>query len=139
MHPKNKIFDIIILTDNRYVSPTKIDIYMQNVLDEDNYVKNALENLGLTVDRLAWDDKNFDWNTTKFILFRTTWDYFDRFDEFSQWLDKVSHQTKLINSENIIRWNIDKHYLLDLMQKGVEPPETSNPEKGNVQLRFSGS
>lgn len=132
MHPKNKIFDIIILTDNRYVSPTKIDIYMQNVLDEDNYVKNALENLGLTVGRLAWDDKNFDWNTTKFILFRTTWDYFDRFAEFTQWLDKVSHQTKLLNSENIIRWNIDKHYLLDLKQKGIHIIPTVYIEQNTI-------
>ena len=109
-----KTFDIIILTDNRYANPLKIDVYTKNVLDEDNYVKNALEKLDLKVGRLAWDDKDFDWSTTKYILFRTTWDYFDRFDKFSDWLDQVSQNTKLLNSEKIIRWNIDKHYLQDI-------------------------
>jgi len=127
----NKQFDIIILTDARYVDSKKIDAYTQNVLDEDNYVKNALENLGLKVDRLAWDDAHFNWNNTKFILFRSTWDYFDRFDEFSNWLDQVSQKTKLLNSEKIIRWNMDKHYLIDLEKKGIHTIPTYFIEKGS--------
>ncbi len=128
----NKIIDVVILTDHRYVNPTKIDTYIQNVLDEDNYVKNALEKLELKVERLSWDDENFDWSTTKFILFRTTWDYFDRFEEFSIWLNKVSQVTQLLNSERIIRWNIDKHYLQDLRQKGTHIIPTAFIEKGGI-------
>ncbi len=126
-----KPFDIIILTDNRYANPLKIDVYTQNVLDEDNYVKNALEEIGLVVGRLSWDDKNFDWCKTKYILFRTTWDYFDRFDEFSDWLDQVSQNTKLLNSEKIIRWNIDKHYLQDIKSKGTHIIPTVYIEKNS--------
>ena len=114
-----KIYDVVILTDNRYTNPQHIDDYIQNVLDEDGIVKTALEKLGLRVLRLSWDDPNFDWSTTKSVLFRSTWDYFDRFTEFSQWLNRVSQQTKLLNSEAIIRWNLDKHYLIDLAKKGV--------------------
>ncbi len=40
------LYDITILTDHRYVSPTKIDWYIQNVLDEDQLVKSALEKKG---------------------------------------------------------------------------------------------
>lgn len=115
----NKQIDIIILTDTHYVTPIKIDTYTQNVLDEDNYVKHALENLGLKVKRLAWDNLSFNWESTKSVLFRSTWDYFDRFEEFSTWLNKVSTKTTLLNSEKIIRWNMDKHYLLDLQKKGI--------------------
>lgn len=114
-----KQYDVIILTDNRYVNPTKTDIYIQNILDEDNLVKTALEKLGLKVNRLSWDDKTFNWASTKYILFRSTWDYFDRFQEFSNWLNRVSKLTQLLNSEAIIRWNINKHYLLDLHKNGV--------------------
>ena len=114
-----KVYDVVILTECRYINPKKIDIYIRNVLDEDDYVKVALEKLGLKVGRISWDDATFDWSTTKYILFRTTWDYFDRYPEFSTWLNKVSKQTKLLNSEKIIRWNIDKHYLLDLQKNGV--------------------
>lgn len=127
------MYDVIILTDNRYVNPKEVDIYIQNVLDEDNFVKNALENLGLKVGRLSWDDTNFDWCSTKYIIFRSTWDYFDRYSEFSVWLNKVSKQTKLLNSEAIIRWNIDKHYLLDLQKNGVHICESYFVEKGETK------
>jgi len=82
--------------------------------------------------RKSWDDSNFDWSTTRFAIFRTTWDYFDRFEEFSRWLNKVSQQTILLNSENLIRWNIDKHYLLDLKHKGVPICESYFIEKGDT-------
>ncbi len=119
-----KIYDVVILTDKKHANPIKIDEYTQNVLTEDNYVKSALEKLNLKVGRFSWDDPSFDWSTTKYILFRTTWDYFDRYSEFSAWLNKVSKQTILLNSEAIIRWNIDKHYLLDLQKNGVHVCES---------------
>jgi hypothetical protein len=45
---------------------------------------------GLHVTRKAWDDPDFDWQQTRSLLFRTTWDYFDRYAEFSPWLRKVA-------------------------------------------------
>ncbi|WP_375239973.1 RimK family alpha-L-glutamate ligase, partial [Aurantibacter sp.] len=39
--------------------------------------------------------------------------------------------TQLLNSEAIIRWNIDKHYLKDLQAKNVTIAETFFIEKGN--------
>jgi glutathione synthase/RimK-type ligase-like ATP-grasp enzyme len=117
-------YDIVILTDSKHVNPSVIDDYTKNVIVEDALVQNALGKLGLRVARLSWDDKNFDWSTTKTILFRTTWDYFYRFEEFSKWLTQVSKLTMLLNSEAIIRWNIDKHYLLDLKQNGVHIAES---------------
>ncbi len=37
----------------------------------------------------------------------------------------------MLNSEEIIRWNIDKHYLQDLQQNGVHICESYFVEKGN--------
>lgn len=128
-----KTYDIIILTDRRYINPNDTDVYTENVLKEDNLVKKALEKLNLKVGRLSWDDASFDWSLTKHILFRTTWDYFDRYSEFSDWLNKVSKQTKLLNSEAIIRWNIDKHYLLDLQKNGINICESHFIEKGETK------
>ncbi|SDS21935.1 hypothetical protein SAMN04515667_1680 [Formosa sp. Hel1_31_208] len=125
-----KDFDVVILTDSRYLNDSKTDEYKHNVYYEDRIVYHALEQVGLKTLRLAWDDMFFDWSTTKSVLFRTTWDYFDRFDEFSQWLENVSKQTTLLNSEAIIRWNIDKHYLQDLQQKGVRIAESHFIEQG---------
>lgn len=116
--------DITILTDRRYVEPKKITPYIQNVLDEDDALFRALENEGLKVYRTNWDNLDFDWSSTKFVIFRTTWDYFNRFEEFSMWLEKVSLLTRLINPKELIYWNIDKHYLQDLSRKGITIPQT---------------
>jgi len=122
--------DITLLTDARYVNPVNPDWYKQNILDDDNLVRAALEKRGLTVARTNWDNPEYDWTQTRFAIFRTTWDYFDRFQEFSQWLDRVNTQTQLINPLSLVRWNIDKHYLRDLEQHGIRIPPTVFIEPG---------
>ena len=117
-------FDIVVLTDHRYVAPKTRTPYIENVLQEDHLVLEAMEKQGLKVVRKAWDDPDFDWSTTQYALFRTTWDYFDRYPEFSEWLEKTSKRTRFINSKELIYWNIDKHYLQDLSKAGVTIPKT---------------
>ncbi len=126
-----KKYDCIVLTDHRYVNDSKTNEYTNNVYKEDDYLVKALQKTGLKTSRLSWDNTNFDWSTTKSIIFRSTWDYFDRFDAFSKWLKHVSKITVLINPEAIIRWNIDKHYLLDLKNNGVPIAETYFIEKSS--------
>ncbi len=126
-----KKYDVIILTDSRFIDPKEIDDNIRTVLLEDNFAKEALERKGLKVARINWDDPTFDWTETRFAIFKTTWDYFDRFDEFSKWLDDTSKKTKFINPIETILWNIDKHYLLDLKSKGVNIPETLFIESGD--------
>ena len=123
-------YDITILTDRRYLNPSDRSEYIQNVLTEDNLLQEALETKGLKVFRTNWDNPNFDWSTTRYVIFRTTWDYFDRFDEFSSWLTSVSAQTQLINQKELIYWNVDKHYLADLSKKGINIPSTLFIEQG---------
>ena len=43
------LFDIVILTDNRYVNPTTTSWYIDQVLLEDQLLQTALENKGLKV------------------------------------------------------------------------------------------
>ncbi|MFK7783685.1 MAG: RimK family alpha-L-glutamate ligase [Crocinitomicaceae bacterium] len=124
-------FDITILTDHRYLATHYENEYSQNVFDEDNLLKEALERLGYNVHRTNWDDKQFDWSTTNYIFFRTTWDYFDRYEEFAPWLEEVCTKTKLINPKDLIYWSLDKHYLRDLDQAGVHIPNTLFIEKGD--------
>ena len=117
-------FDFTILTDKRYVAPRTPNGYVQNILTEDQLVKEALEKEGYKVHRTNWDDRNFDWNNTTHAIFRTTWDYFDRFDEFQTWLHTVNTKTRLVNDYELIKWNLDKHYLLNLQNRGITIPPT---------------
>ena len=128
MHEKNKL-DIVILTDNRYVNPKQKDWYIDQVLQEDKILQKALEKKGLKVCKKDWADTKFDWNTTKFAIFRTTWDYFDRFNEFINWINKTKKKTTFINPIETIIWNIDKHYLKDLSENGLNINPTLFIEK----------
>jgi glutathione synthase/RimK-type ligase-like ATP-grasp enzyme len=123
--------DITILTDSRYVAPAKTDPYIQNILKEEELVRRALEERGLVVDRINWDHPGYDWNNTRYILFRSTWDYFERFPEFRTWLEKVRHATAMINPYSLISWNLDKHYLGDLQEHGIPVPPTRFIERGD--------
>ena len=124
-------FDIVILTDHRYVAPKQTDDYILNILNEEKLLLDAFEKRGLKAIRKDWADPDFDWAKTRAIIFRSTWDYFHRFDEFSPWLDAVSTQTLLLNSSSLIRWNMDKHYLADLNDLGVNIPPTLFVEPGD--------
>ena len=96
------MYDVIILTDHRYVNPKKTDWYIDQVLLEDKLVQTALENKGLKITKKDWSDPNFDWTTTKYAIFRTTWYYFEKFDKFFRWLEETKHKTTFINSTEII-------------------------------------
>ena len=114
-----KEFDVVLLTDSRYVNPSKIDPYIQNVLKEDGLVMEGLEKLNLKTIKKDWNDTNFNWSSTKSAIFRSTWDYFDQFSNFRNWLELVKEQCYLINPYEQINWNLDKHYLLDLQKKDL--------------------
>ena len=126
-------FDITLLTDRRYDTPENPDWYAQQILDDDILLRNALEAKGLRVARTYWDNPDFDWAQTRCAIFRTTWDYFNRYAEFMSWLDRAGKQTRLINPIELILWNVDKHYLHDLSEKGVRIPPTRFIETGDTR------
>lgn len=115
-----KPIDVAILTESRYLDPKEQNEYNTNVLWEDGLLRQALEKLELNVVRIDWADPDFDWNSTRCAVFRTTWDYFHRFKEFEAWLDKVEDQTMFLNSIKQVRWNMSKWYLNDLEEKGIK-------------------
>lgn len=78
----------------------------------------ALEKRQLDFDIVAWDGE-IDWSQYAACLIRTTWDYQERFAEFTDWISKVSKQTKLLNSKNILLWNSHKKYLKNLEDAGI--------------------
>lgn len=114
-----KTYDITLLTESRYISPITPNEYVRNLLKEDRLVQEALEERGLKVCRKDWADKQFEWSTTRAVLFRTNWDYFDRILEFNEWLKSASLKTNFINSIELVKWNSDKRYLTDLAKNDI--------------------
>jgi glutathione synthase/RimK-type ligase-like ATP-grasp enzyme len=132
-----RTFDVVILTESRYLNPEKVNNYIQNILTEEGLLIKALEKHGLSVIRKDWADPDFDWSSTKCALFRTTWDYFDRFEEFKFWLNQVDEKTQCINPISQIKWNMDKHYLKDLKDKGIRIVETEYIHRGDKRALHS--
>ena len=126
-----KKYDVVVLTDSRYVNPLKTNTYISNVLREDELVINALKEKNLSVVKKDWNDSIFDWETTRSILFRSTWDYFDKFELFKKWFSKTKKKCLMINSTETIEWNIDKHYLLDLQEHQIPIPNSEFIKRGS--------
>ena len=128
--------DITLLTCRAYYKPDNITPYIQNILLEQELLKSAFEAQGLKVDITYWDNPSYEWQQTKSVLFRTVWDYFERFDEFWDWLEQVKTKTRLINSYELIKWNIDKHYLRDLKNNGIQVVPTYFADRvNNISLQ----
>jgi glutathione synthase/RimK-type ligase-like ATP-grasp enzyme len=127
------MLDCVVLTDARYIDPPEITPYINNVLTEDAAVVAALRDQGLAVTRLAWDDPDMDWRQTRSVLFRTTWDYFDRWPAFSEWLGRARSQTRLINPDALITWNLDKRYLIALAGRGIPVTPTRYVPRGDAK------
>ena len=113
-----------VLTEARYAlnpseTPSSLPPYVQNVLNEDTALVEALRACGLEADRKVWSDPSVDWGAADALVFRTTWDYFDRWEAFQGWLHDVEKVTTLINPAACLHWNLDKHYLLNLENAGV--------------------
>ncbi|MCF6132387.1 ATP-grasp domain-containing protein [Flavobacterium wongokense] len=68
-----------------------------------------------------WDDKTIDWNEFDYLVFRNTWDYFEKEVRFNAWLDYIQQSgIKTLNAIEIIQRNKHKFYLRDLEQQGIK-------------------
>jgi O-ureido-D-serine cyclo-ligase len=102
-------------------------------LDEDmEPLAAALSQAGAEVATPFWDDPAVDWRTYSAAVLRSTWDYVERIDEFLPWADRCAQQTVLLNPPAVVRWNTDKHYLIELAQKGIPVVPTRFVEPGSI-------
>lgn len=82
-------------------------------------VADQLRLLGHEAEVVVWHDKTVDWSAFDLVVIRSTWDYFDRLDEYLQWADHVDSVARIINSPRVIRWNSHKGYLIELGDAGI--------------------
>lgn len=91
---------------------------------EHDYMMDALrgpfEARGMRVDDVAWDDPKADWADYAAVIIGTTWDYWDRLEEFLAALKRIEGQTRLFNGSALVRWNARKTYLRELETKGAK-------------------
>lgn len=67
-----------------------------------------------------WNDPNIDWNDFDYLIFRNTWDYFEKETEFNFWLDQIEKLgIKTLNAIEIIKQNKHKFYLREMEKEGI--------------------
>jgi hypothetical protein len=99
---------------------------------------SALRKRGLHARWLAWDDP--ETLEADLVILRATWDYIERLDEFLAWTTTVR---SLVNAPEVVVWNTDKTYLLDLAKAGVPivpsqfiaPGERARVPEGEVVVK----
>ena len=86
---------------------------------DDVHLLAALERAAITFAWIPWnstDAKSLGESIDALIL-RSTWDYTDNYPEFMRWLDAID--VPIHNPREIVKWNSDKRYLLELAAAGV--------------------
>ena len=79
----------------------------------------ALQQAGVSVEVLDWDDPEANWAHFDRVVLRSAWDYPQRLPAFLSWLDEVDAVSDLVNPPATVRWNLDKQYLAELDEAGV--------------------
>ena len=70
---------------------------------------------------VIWDSPNVNWSDFDYLVFRNTWDYFEKEVQFNTWLTKIEKLgIKTLNSIAIIKENKHKFYLREMEQQGVQ-------------------
>jgi len=93
-------------------------VIVPGIHPDDNHLTASLRRLGIEPTACIWNDPRVDWAAFDAVLIRSTWDYFKHYPAFRQWLDQLPIPT--INNKDLLRWNSDKSYLLDLAEQGVD-------------------
>ena len=74
---------------------------------------------------VVWDDPSVEWSRWDAVVIRSCWDYHLKIDRFRRWLDGLAGGNPLvINSPDLLRWNMHKRYLLDVERAGARIPAT---------------
>ncbi|WP_042434664.1 ATP-grasp domain-containing protein [Streptacidiphilus anmyonensis] len=117
--------DIVLLTGRT----------MPREVPENDLLVGELRALGVTAEIHPWDAA-LDWGSYGLSLVRTTWDYWDRLDEFLDWAGQVGRKTALRNPAEVITWNHHKGYLVSLAEQGVPVVPTALLARGSDRARI---
>lgn len=91
----------------------------------DQLYAEALVQRGLEVDGAPWNGPFAPFAAADVVVLRSNWDYHHDLPAFVAWLDNLERcGIRVFNPPALVRWNLDKRYLLDLAAKGVPIPRT---------------
>ena len=100
---------------------------------DDHLLIEPLAGLGVEAVPVVWSAPGWEAAAAgcSALVLRSTWDYVHRLGEFVRWLDAVQEAgARLVNPAAVVRWNLDKRYLLELEGRGVPIIPTALVQQG---------
>lgn len=105
--------------------------YDTNTTDENSILSTILSELGISHQIVAWSDPAVDWSRFSCLLIKSTWDYFDYYEEFKVWIGEMRKLgIPVLNSLDTLEWNSSKLYLLEIEAQGFPVISGHILEKG---------
>jgi glutathione synthase/RimK-type ligase-like ATP-grasp enzyme len=98
--------------------------------DDVDFLGPALIRGGVEIETPAWSDPRVDWSGFGLVKLSSPWDYHERPDDFRAWLAATAAVANLQNPLPIVEWNLDKRYLRELEEAGVDTIPTVWSEPG---------
>lgn len=106
---------------------------LPNLAHDDHQLIPELAKHNVIACAAIWDDKSIDWATFDYLIFRNTWDYFEKETEFNLWLGQIEKLgIKTLNTIEIIKQNRHKFYLKTMKEAGILIIPTVFIEKTNT-------
>ena len=103
--------------------------------ESDAILAAALEARGARVAPASWTGPQDAFEGADLIVVRATWDYAPRHRAFRDWLQGLEGLgAAVVNAPRLMRWNMNKRYLLELAEKGAPLPPTRavRPEASSI-------
>ena len=93
---------------------------LSSYVSDDALAVDELQNHKWEIQLVPWRNPDVDWNYFDLVVIRSPWDYMDAPGLFLNTLETIhASSARLENPLAIVRWNIDKRYLLDLEKKDI--------------------
>jgi glutathione synthase/RimK-type ligase-like ATP-grasp enzyme len=75
---------------------------------------------GWEVEEISWCKENVNWNDYESVIVRSTWDYQNNHKKFLLVLENINNSSAtLFNDFKTIKWNMNKTYLQDIQERGI--------------------
>lgn len=100
---------------------TMDNLVEQGFMCYDSLTYAPLKELGWLVTAVPWRQQQVNWSEYELVVIRSPWDYQDDPKAFFNCLKAIENSKAVLqNPLKVVQWNIDKHYLRDLAQKGIK-------------------
>lgn len=107
---------------------------LPNLNPDDRRVADVLQRFGFDVTAAVWTDPAVDWQRFASIVIRAAWDYHLDNDRYVAWLRQCeAEKVKLWNPVAAVLANVDKRYLGNFAEAGVEIVPIEYVERGHRQ------